>query len=225
MLLLSLWLVAATETAPNAYAAAAALPDVGAGSCVCCGASADDALGRVASQDWLMLQDGGILKRRMGRVESASSMRGGAEASGLLAYSPDEVWSVLTDFQTWPTFMPHLISSEVTQTEGRRQWVRQDFRILMSRMAHTTIYELDPRHGRLSWELDLEQAHDIAGSQGSWELAPANGGKSTLLRYTSELDSGRHVPAFVERMLFERSIDELFASLRSELARRASRAP
>jgi len=224
MLLLSLWLVAATESVKVADLATAPLPDVAAGNCVCCSADADSAIHRVAGQDWLFLQDGGVLKRRTGRIESASSLRGGAEASGLLAYPPDRVWEVLTDFQAWPTFMPHVTATEVTQSEGRKQWVRQSFRILMTKLRHTTIYELDPLHGRLSWQLDLEQAHDIASSEGHWDLAPANGGNSTLVRYSSDLDSGRRVPEFIERMLFERSIDDLFAALRSELARRAERA-
>jgi ribosome-associated toxin RatA of RatAB toxin-antitoxin module len=223
MLLLSLWLVAATETAKIAEPAAAApLPDVAAGSCVCCGADSDSAIAHVASEEWLLLQNGGVLKRRTGRVESAGTLRGGAEASGLVAYPPDQVWAVLTDFTAWPRFMPHVTATEITQEQGRKQWVRSRFRILMTTLGHTTIYELDPRHGRLSWQLDMAQAHDIAGSSGVWELSPANGGESTLVRYASELDSGRDVPGFIERMLFERSIDELFAGLRSELARRAS---
>jgi hypothetical protein len=222
MLLIALWLVAASDTAlPSSGAPAATLPDVAAGGCVCCGPDITPASELVPSEDWLQLRDGGVLKRRTGRVDDAGSLQGGAQAASLIAYPPDEVWEVLTDFESWPGFMPHLTASAVTQREGRRQWVQQSFRILMTPMRHTTIYELDPVRGKLSWELDLEKDHDIAGSHGSWELAPADGGRSTLVRYVSQLDSGRRVPAFVERMLFERSIDELFASLRRELARRA----
>jgi ribosome-associated toxin RatA of RatAB toxin-antitoxin module len=224
MLLIALWLVAASETAlPAASTAPPALPDVAAG-CVCCGPDVTPARDLVPGEQWLQLRDGGVLKHRTGRVDTAGSARGGAQASSLIAYPPEQVWAVLTDFESWPDFMPHLTASEITQRERRRQWVKQDFRILMTSMRHTTIYELDPVRGKLSWELDLEREHDIAGSQGSWELAPADDGRSTLVRYASQLDSGRHVPAFVERMLFERSIDELFASLRAELARRTKSA-
>jgi len=221
MLLLTLWLVAAAESAQLASAAPVDLPDVAAG-CVCCGRDAATPGDLVASEDWLMLREGGVIKRKTERVETAGSVQGGALASSLLAYPPEEVWAVLTDFESWPRFMPHLTDSQVMQRDGQRRWVKQSFRILLTPLRHTTIYELDPLRGRLSWELDLEQAHDISGSSGSWQLAAADGGRSTLLRYASNVDSGRRVPAFVERMLFDRSIDELFASLRAELARRST---
>src|SRR4029450_7424256 len=104
---------------------------------------------------------------------------------------------VLTDFESWPDFMPHVTSTRITRREGQREWVVQAFSILMTSLRHTTIYELEPARGRLTWQLDREQAHDIADSSGSWELAPADEGRSTLLRYASQVDSGRRVPGFV----------------------------
>jgi uncharacterized protein YndB with AHSA1/START domain len=218
VLLIALWLVAATGT-PLAASEPPELPDVAAGACVCCGPGVAPAQALVASEEWLQLRDGALLKRTK-RLERGSSLRGGAVAAVLLPHPPERVWEVLTDFESWPRFMPHLISTQITRRDGRRQWVEQRFRILLSPMRHTTVYELDPRSGRLSWELDLEQAHDIASSRGTWQLAPADEGRSTLLHYASSVDSGREVPAFVERMLVERSLDDLFASLRSELGRR-----
>jgi uncharacterized protein YndB with AHSA1/START domain len=223
MLLITLWLVAAAESAQLTDAAASGLPDVGAGGCVCCGSDVTAARELVPSEQWLQLRDGGVLKSRTERDATSGSLRGAANATSLLAYPPEQVWAVLTDFESWPDFMPHVTATAIMQREGRRQWVQQSFRILMTRLRHTTIYELDPLRGMLSWELDLEQEHDIAGSHGNWQLAPADDGRSTLVRYASSVDSGRQVPEFVERLLFERSIDELFASLRSELARRVER--
>jgi ribosome-associated toxin RatA of RatAB toxin-antitoxin module len=222
VLLLALWLVAATGT-PLAAKEAAELPDVASGACVCCGPGVAPAQELVASEEWLQLRDGGLLKRTE-RVERGSSLQGSAAAAVLLPHPPEQVWEVLTDFESWPRFMPHLTSTQITRREGRHEWVEQRFRILLSPMRHTTVYELDALNGRLSWELDLEQAHDIASSRGMWQLAPADEGRSTLLRYASSVDSGREVPGFIERMLVERSLDDLFASLRSELGRRYARA-
>ena len=98
--------------------------------------------------------------------------------------------------------------------------MEQDFRILLASLHHTTIYQLDPARGELHWELDLDAPHDIAGSRGTWQLASADGGRATLVRYSAAVESGRQVPGFVERLLVERSIDALFESLRGELARR-----
>jgi hypothetical protein len=98
--------------------------------------------------------------------------------------------------------------------------VEQQYRIMLVPLAHTTIYELDPRDGRLSWQLDEAAPHDIAGSQGEWSLLPVDGGRQTLVRYDARVSAGRAVPEFVERMLRERSLEQLISSLRGEVVRR-----
>ena len=73
---------------------------------------------------------------------------------------------MLTDFERWPEFMPLIREHARRRRVGEKLWVEQRYRIMLVPLAHTTIYELDPRDGRLSWQLDETAPHDIAAQPG-----------------------------------------------------------
>ena len=72
----------------------------------------------------------------------------------------------------------------------------------------------------MSWHLDLDEPHDIASSEGSWQLVAVDGGRATVVRYQSHISAGRAVPAFLERRLRERSLVQMLAALRDAVLRR-----
>ena len=186
-------------------------------ACVACLADAQKAVQIFSDDEWLRLEQGRIVMHAGRREASDDSLERAEAATSLIPHTPERVWSVLTDFETWPGFMPHITATEITRRSGDRQWVRQNYSIMFRNMQHTTIYNLDPAQGRLEWELDLTQKRDIRSSRGNWEIYSRNAGRSTLVRYSASVDTGRSVPGFVEKMLAGRSIGALFASLRGEL--------
>lgn len=195
-------------------------PPVGAAPCVACRAPVVDSQALFSNEDWVALEDGAVLRRAGAREASASDLSGETRADGLIQRSPRQVWSVLTDFERWPEFMPHIHGTHVERRVGVQLWVEQRYRILLVPLAHTTIYELDSGQGRLSWRLDESVQHDIASSEGAWALVSLDNGQKTLVRYDARMSAGRAVPEFVERMLRERSLEQLLVSLRDEVLRR-----
>ncbi len=217
MLLVASLLLLATPQ----LALAEGTPDVGAANCIACGYSLPNARALYSPSDWQSLERGSILLAREDEITASGSEHArSSSASGLIRYAPEQVWKVLTDFETWPKFMPHITRTRVTRKDGSRTWVRQNYRVVFFRMEHTTIYKLDPSLGELSWSLDMTQKHDITSSEGRWQLIPANKGRETLIRYAAEMDAGRSVPRSVEGMLKKRSIAKLIANLRGEVNRR-----
>jgi len=213
-----LLLLAVCGAAP---AAADATPPVGAAPCIACRAPVGAEPTTVYSaEDWIALQDGAVLREDSSRESAENDLDGATRARSLIRRPPANVWSVLTDFEHWPEFMPLINATRVERRDGPQLWVEQRYRILLMPMAHTTIYELDPGDGRLSWRLDETAAHDIASSQGEWELVPVASGRETLVRYDARMSAGRAVPEFVERMLRDRSLEQLLAGLRAEVLRR-----
>lgn len=204
-----------------ASAGEAELPPVGAPApCIACRAPATDPRTSFSAQEWATLEGGGVWRATPERSRSQDDLSADTVAVSLVHRPPSEVWAVLTDFEHWPEFMPLLRATHIDRREGSKLWVEQKFSVLLYPMRHTTVYDLAPDDGRLTWQLDQNAPHDIAASEGHWTLTAVDGGKATLIRYQARMSSGRAVPEFVERMLRERSLSQMLDGLRSEVLRR-----
>ena len=207
-------LTAADPTPPEAT------PPVGAAPCIACRAPVAEPSALYSVKDWVALQDGAVLRQPVSLESAPDDTSGATRAESLIRRPPANVWSVLTDFERWPDFMPLLDTTRVERRAGARLWVEQRYSVMFIPFAHTTIYDLDPRDGRLTWNLDVAAPHDIAASHGEWALVPIESGRETLVRYDARMSAGRAVPEFVERMLRDRSLEQLLAGLRAEVLRR-----
>ena len=205
-----------------AFASAAEpnLPPVGAAPCIACRAPAADPRSAFSAQDWELLQEGGIWRAAPERNPSPDDRSASSNAASLVPRPPREVWAVLTDFERWPQFMPLLRETHVERREGARLWVQQEFSVFFYPMRHTTVYQLDPGDGRVGWRLDPDSPHDIAATEGHWELIAVDGGNATLVRYIAKVNAGRAVPDFLARKLRERSLQQMLEGLRAEVLRR-----
>ena len=222
MLAMSVLVLAACSAALTAADAPSKdeMPPVGAAPCIACLAPIAEPATLFSVEDWVALQDGAVLRQPVALDAEADDSSGATRADSLIRRPPANVWSVLTDFERWPEFMPLLDGTRVERRVGPRLWVEQRYRILLVPFAHTTIYDLEPRDGRLSWSLDEAAPHDIASSCGAWALVPIAEGRETLVRYDARMSAGRAVPGFVERMLRDRSLEQLLTGLRAEVLRR-----
>ena len=196
------------------------LPPVGAAPCIACRAPEVDPHAAFSDAQWAALEHGAVLREEPAAPPPASDAAASSNAESLVERPPQEVWSVLTDFERWPDFMPLVHETKVERRDGPSLWVAQKYRVWLYPMRHTTVYRLAPDEGRLEWRLDPSAPHDIASSAGRWELQAVNGGRATLLRYHATMSAGRAVPAFLERMLRERALSQMLDGLRREVLRR-----
>jgi ribosome-associated toxin RatA of RatAB toxin-antitoxin module len=215
---LAVWL--ATCALAAASEPQAPLPPVGSAPCVACRAPQADPKDEFSADDWAALEQGGALVATAERQESANDLTARSTGTELVQRPPSEVWAVLTDFERWPKFMPLLHETHVEKREGARAWVAQKFRVWFYPMRHTTVYQLEPGTGRLAWQLDTSAPHDLAASEGHWELIAVDGGAATLVKYEARISAGRSVPGFLERTLRERSLGQMLDALRGEVLRR-----
>ena len=194
----------------------APLPDA-ATICVSCRFEGEPLLEAYTDDDWSRLRSGRVLSSERPLTEKGPHR---IEASTLIPDSSDRVWSVLTDFARWPEFMPNIRQTRVVHSSGRHLWVRQRFGVLFMDLEHTTIYELSPTQGRLSWTLDLDSEHDIALSHGRWQLLRLEGGRQTLVHYIADMDAGRPLPELIDTLLRRRSLQGMLRALRREVSER-----
>lgn len=223
----SLWLAVLLQVLPPLASAdpvsavGDSLPPVGAPSpCIACAGPAQSLSGLFAGEELEQLRAGEPLLQQP-EASQASTSGGHVQAASLFPAAPSEVWQTLTDFESWPGFMPHINATEVARRDGAQTWVRQRYSVLLRTLRHTTIYRLDPRGGELHWGLDPDEPADISSSHGRWQLIPVEDGSATLVRYRATMDAGRALPGFVQDLLLRRSLREMLDRLRAEVRRRA----
>ena len=136
-----------------------------------------------------------------------------ASHSAVIAASADKVMAVITDFESYPDFLPEMESAEVVMHEGNTWEVRFVIKIIR-RLAYTLrLEQTSPTH--LGWTL-VEGAFRM--NTGSWTLAAE--GEGTRADYRIDLQIGHFVPRNIVRSLVERTLPETVSRFKAETERR-----
>ncbi|HVO25894.1 MAG TPA: SRPBCC family protein [Candidatus Margulisiibacteriota bacterium] len=170
--------------------------------------------------DWQALMQGKVVTTLSREAGAGGTVQSTNEASAIIPYPPAEVWSVVTDFESRPRFVPGNKEVQIVRRDGNRLWIAEHLRVLLINVRFVVISTLEPEQGRVTWVLDRDAPHDIADTTGSWTVVPLAGGQETLVRYRTWIDSGRSVPRFVEDFLTKRSLPKIVEGIRSEVHRR-----
>jgi ribosome-associated toxin RatA of RatAB toxin-antitoxin module len=213
------WLPISLAVLWTAPVAAFQLPQaMTAPECVACGVDGAYARRVYTDEQWEELTSGKILSGEVGG--SDKSEQGGGAAVGIIRYPPEQVWTVVADFEARPKYVANAKEVHIVQVDGDRVWLSQHLKVLLTNVRFGTICTLQPERGVLSWVLDDSAHHDIADTRGSWQLTPLADRHETLVTYRAWINSGRYVPGFIENFLLKRSLPELIAGLRDEVRRR-----
>src|SRR5262245_58462095 len=175
--------------------------------CVACAVDGDAVRQAYSDEQWGELTSGKVLTFEA--VESEKPDQRGGEAAGIIHYPPEQVWSVVTDFEARPRYVANAKEVRIVQVDGDRVWLAQHLKVLLTNVRFGTICTLQPDRGFVSWVLDDRVDHDIADTRGSWQLIPLADRHETLVTYRAWIDSGKHVPGFIEHFLLKRSLPEL----------------
>lgn len=142
--------------------------------------------------------------------------------TGLVAATPGQVWSLLTEYASLPSYMPCIDSSLVIGRTDTSCVVRQ---VVTTRIMLQWTFRLDLEFvpDRASQRLCFRQVRgSLRGYEGHWEIAPDPSG-STTVRYEARARLRRPVPGFVAAHIVRRHMDRMFAALAGELERRGRR--
>ena len=214
------WLLGARVSALVLWAAIAT-PSVARGDpCVACQADVEAGRREFSDDEWAALQRGQVVSSHHDASPSAESANRLIETSAIVPRSPEFVWSVITDFDCRPRFMPNVKAVRVVRREGSQVWLSEELKVWGVKIDYNVVGTLDAPRGVFSWVLDKSQENDIAESVGAWQLFPLDDGQRTLLQYRAHLDTGKPVPGFVESFLTRRSLPEIVERLRAEVQHR-----
>lgn len=140
---------------------------------------------------------------------------------------PEIIFDVLSDFEHYPDFMPYVKESRVLGRESNGEvityariappFVSERDYLLRVRMTRGTV-----SNGgvfKVEWKAVPEAQPEIEGvvriklNEGSWLVAPLNGGTRTRLTYTLLTNPGGLIPDFVANMSNTIAIPELFKAV------------
>lgn len=189
-------------------------------ACVACQVDGERIRRDHSTDDWNALAAGKVLTSEVADGEPGEAQQSTVQAAGIIQDAPSRVWTTLVDFTSHPRFAPGTKDVRVVRVDGDRVWVAEHLRFFLVDVRYTLINTLDPASGTIRWVLDESVDHDIGGTRGSWQLTPVAAGRHTLLTYRAWIDTGRHVPAFIEQFLLQRSLPNVIGGLRDEVGRR-----
>jgi ribosome-associated toxin RatA of RatAB toxin-antitoxin module len=139
-----------------------------------------------------------------------------ATHSAVITASIEEVMAVITDFKSYPDFLPEMVRSQVLSHEGNTWEV--GFEVKIIRRLKYTLRLVQAGPDRLSWSL-VEGA--FRANSGSWHLSEE--GNGIRADYRIDLQIGHFVPGNIVRSLVERTLPETVLRFKDETERRHPR--
>jgi len=200
-----------------------AVPPASNADCIACRADAAALRESYSEAEWTELLADEVITSEAGGENTPEAQPRTVSASGRIAASPEQAWSVITDHAAYPRFMPTVEETRVRALPDGRVSVVQHLRVLFVDVRYATLWTLDPARGLATWQLDESEPHDIAATTGSWQLAVVPGLEGVLVRYRAVVDTGRPVPGPIERWLTRSSLPRVVRSVREEVERRRGR--
>jgi ribosome-associated toxin RatA of RatAB toxin-antitoxin module len=128
--------------------------------------------------------------------------------------TPAEMMAVITDFASYPDFLPEMERAEVLLAEPGAWEVRFTVRVIRQLSYTLRLVQLDPL--TLQWSL-LEGV--FRSNDGGWSLAARSEGGTTAT-YRIDVQIGMFVPGNIVNSLVERGLPQTLQRFKDEAERR-----
>ncbi len=125
-----------------------------------------------------------------------------------------EVWWIITDFDSFGKFLPNVVYYRPVCWEDDRLLVDCKVKVAFLNFKYRLSYIIDEDSHTTYW---FYVSGPIRDSQGYWRVEPYDD-THVLITYTTTLDVGRAMPEFIEKMLAKSTFPDIFKSLRRRLS-------
>ncbi|MDH3687772.1 MAG: SRPBCC family protein [Myxococcales bacterium] len=151
-------------------------------------------------------------------LTAATAQAEGPSGSIDVSAPAELAWQVLTDFAAWPRFMPSIHRVAVRELGASELKLRHETETMGFQVEFTALTEVDSDALRLHLRLDESEPADLAAMDATWQVVPLAAGGARI-EFRSDVRSGA-VPAFVERRMVKKSVDETVEAVAAEIQRR-----
>jgi len=119
----------------------------------------------------------------------------------------DRVFALLTETGRQREYRPELRLLEVVERFPDGEVDRQEMRIMLMTVSSWLRYHWDPSTSTIRWALDPRFPNDLRNIEGVWELDVVDA-ERTLGRFSSLVDVGPALPAFLEQAATRKNLPE-----------------
>jgi ribosome-associated toxin RatA of RatAB toxin-antitoxin module len=172
---------------------------------------------KLSSEDTATLKSG---KPIMKQVKAD----GGGRGVAIMDIAADEktVWSVITDFPSYPNWINQLSLCEVYKKEGSQIYTRFIINAALMKVEYFINHTYSPEKGYITWELDYSRQSDLDDSTGYWMVYPSPlDPAKTRVEYSVDLRIKDWVPKFVQNMLANQGVEDATKWVKKQSEKRA----
>jgi len=131
----------------------------------------------------------------------------------LVEASTEEVWNIITDFDSFKDYLPHVVYYRPVCWKDNRLLVDCKVKVAGLNFEYRLAYDINEKDHATYW---FFVSGPIRDSQGYWRIEPYDG-QRVLVTYTTTLDVGRAMPGFLERIFAKSTFPDIFKSLRERV--------
>lgn len=132
-----------------------------------------------------------------------------------IAAPPTDFMALLTDFASYPSFLPDMREAKVLRSKPGEWEVRFTLQVIRRLTYTLRLTQPDPLSLRWSLVEGLFRANE-----GGWRLSATGDGQSTEAHYEIDIQLGMFVPGNIVRSLVDKGLPETLDRFRQEALRR-----
>ncbi len=138
-----------------------------------------------------------------------------AQHSVDIAATPDQVWDVIVDFESYPAFVPNQTAVRIlSRAEGR--W-RAEFELQVAKRLRYTLELVGERGKSLRWH--LVEGDMMKTNEGGWLLTALPDG-TTRAAYDISVELKGFIPTSITKMLVQQTLPANLKAFKDEAERR-----
>ena len=129
-----------------------------------------------------------------------------AEITEYFECSPEDFFKIVSDYESYPDFLPEVKSAKVLKTEGDKKLVEFSISVIKSFSYRLWMEEKGPH--KITWSLESGDMFKV--SNGSWSIESEN--KRTKATYSLEVEFKGFVPGPVAKGLVSLNLPNMMSS-------------
>ena len=148
-------------------------------------------------------------------TDEKGQTRGKGLAIVLVNKPPDDVFTYIGQFGSYPEFMPRMVKSTVYKNEGSSVGAEYTLKVAWKTITYSCLHDVNNGNKTVSWVMDTGRKSDIASTTGMWILKPHKG--NTILAYTVAVDTGMAVPKMIQDYLTKKDLPNVVRAMKKRV--------